>query len=239
MPHAAPPSTGSIAQTVPPRPARLRKWCRLDRLDCANGAASTGSIAQMVPIEGAVCAIEPEPDPRTEDGKRLWRAADLAGTQPCGGPGAAVAGAPGGGVPGAGWAAYLADDAVRERCLDAIVRLGFALLREVPTTPGLVLDVAQSFGFVRETNYGRLFDVRVVADPANRAFTSRELAPHTDNPYRDPVPTLQLRARGLPFPRRHGPGRAHPCALPRLGPLTASLTGQREPHQVVVVTSGP
>jgi gamma-butyrobetaine dioxygenase len=31
-----------------------------------------------------------------------------------------------------------------------------------------------------------------VADPANLAFTSRAIAPHTDNPYRDPVPTLQL-----------------------------------------------
>jgi gamma-butyrobetaine dioxygenase len=56
----------------------------------------------------------------------------------------------------------------------------------------MVLRVAESFGYVRETNYGRLFDVRVVADPANLAFTSREIAPHTDNPYRDPVPTLQL-----------------------------------------------
>jgi gamma-butyrobetaine dioxygenase len=47
-------------------------------------------------------------------------------------------------------------------------------------------------GFVRETNYGRLFDVRVVADPANLAYTARAIGPHTDNPYRDPVPTVQL-----------------------------------------------
>ena len=119
---------------------------------------------------------DPEQDPRTEDGKRLWRAADLAGT----------------GLPGAGWDGYLAYDAVLERCLDAVVRLGFALLRGVPAEPGVVIRVAETFGFVRETNYGRLFDVVVVADPANQAFTSRELAPHTDNPYRDPVPTLQL-----------------------------------------------
>jgi gamma-butyrobetaine dioxygenase len=55
-----------------------------------------------------------------------------------------------------------------------------------------VTAVAETFGYVRETNYGRIFDVRVVADPANLAFTSRAIAPHTDNPYRDPVPTLQL-----------------------------------------------
>jgi len=47
-------------------------------------------------------------------------------------------------------------------------------------------------GFVRETNYGRLFDVRVEATPANLAFTGLPIAPHTDNPYRDPVPTVQL-----------------------------------------------
>jgi hypothetical protein len=49
-----------------------------------------------------------------------------------------------------------------------------------------------SFGFVRETNYGRLFDVRVEAQPGNLAYTSRQILPHTDNPYRDPVPTVQL-----------------------------------------------
>jgi gamma-butyrobetaine dioxygenase len=55
-----------------------------------------------------------------------------------------------------------------------------------------VLAVAQTFGFVRETNYGRLFEVRVEDSPNNLAFTSAAIAPHTDNPYRDPVPTLQL-----------------------------------------------
>ena len=52
--------------------------------------------------------------------------------------------------------------------------------------------MAASFGFVRETNYGRLFDVRVEPRPGNLAFTSRRILPHTDNPYRDPVLTLQL-----------------------------------------------
>ena len=56
----------------------------------------------------------------------------------------------------------------------------------------MVLTVAASMGYVRETNYGRLFDVRVKAAPANLAYTSRPIAPHTDNPYRDPVPTVQL-----------------------------------------------
>lgn len=65
----------------------------------------------------------------------------------------------------------------------------------MPAEPGRVLEVAASFGYVRETNYGRLFDVRVEhqgSAPGNLAFTSRAIRPHTDNPYRDPAPTVQL-----------------------------------------------
>jgi gamma-butyrobetaine dioxygenase len=90
------------------------------------------------------------------------------------------------------WARYTADPAERERTLQAVIRDGFALLTGVPAEDGSVLAVAQSFGFVRETNYGRLFDVRIEPAPGNLAYTSREILPHTDNPYRDPVPTLQL-----------------------------------------------
>jgi gamma-butyrobetaine dioxygenase len=55
-----------------------------------------------------------------------------------------------------------------------------------------VLEVAALVGWVRETNYGRLFDVRSVPDPNNLAYTNRQLGLHTDNPYRDPVPGLQI-----------------------------------------------
>jgi gamma-butyrobetaine dioxygenase len=56
----------------------------------------------------------------------------------------------------------------------------------------MVAAVAERFGYVRETNYGRVFDVRVEGSPANLASTGLALTPHTDNPYRDPVPTVQL-----------------------------------------------
>jgi gamma-butyrobetaine dioxygenase len=109
--------------------------------------------------------LDQDRDGRTEDdGQELWLPADLDRR------------------PEASWPQYLA----------AVLRWGFVLLREVPAEPGLVLDVAASFGFVRETNYGRLFDVRVEPRPGNLAFTSRRILPHTDNPYRDPSPTLQL-----------------------------------------------
>jgi gamma-butyrobetaine dioxygenase len=113
-------------------------------------------------------------DDRVEDAKRLWAAGDL------------------GGRPDPTWPSYLADEECRERCLAALLRDGFFLLRGVPARPGMVLTVAASMGYVRETNYGRLFDVRVEATPANLAYTGLPIAPHTDNPYRDPVPTVQL-----------------------------------------------
>ncbi|MFJ3895332.1 phosphonate degradation HD-domain oxygenase [Streptomyces sp. NPDC090083] len=114
-------------------------------------------------------------DRRGENGKTLWTAADLNGR-----------------LPEAGWAEYQGDPAVRARVLESVVGLGFAVLRDVPCRPGQVLEVAETFGYVRETNYGRLFDVRVEPDPSNLAFTGARITPHTDNPYRDPVPTLQL-----------------------------------------------
>jgi gamma-butyrobetaine dioxygenase len=114
-------------------------------------------------------------DDRTEDAKRLWRASDLAS-----------------GLPLGSWPGYTADPAHRADCLESLLTTGFVLLRDVPPEPGMVLEVAASMGYVRETNYGRLFDVRVTADPANFAFTARAIGPHTDNPYRDPVPTVQL-----------------------------------------------
>jgi gamma-butyrobetaine dioxygenase len=114
---------------------------------------------------------------RTEDGKQLWDAASrFRAGQPA--------------RPEMSWPQYLAGD--QAAALEAVLRLGFVLLHDVPAEPGVVLEVAASFGFVRETNYGRLFDVRVEPAPGNLAFTSRAIAPHTDNPYRDPVPTLQL-----------------------------------------------
>lgn len=105
-------------------------------------------------------------DHRSEQGKRLWAPADLDGSLP------------------------VTDS------LAATVRsvrdLGFAILRGTPAVPGTVLEIAQTFGYIRETNYGKLFDVRVEANPNNLAFTGRPISPHTDNPYRDPVPTVQL-----------------------------------------------
>jgi gamma-butyrobetaine hydroxylase len=76
--------------------------------------------------------------------------------------------------------------------LASVDELGFAILTGCGTEPGTVTRVAELFGYVRETNYGRLFDVRTVVNPTNLAYTGLGLGAHSDNPYRDPTPTLQL-----------------------------------------------
>ena len=85
-------------------------------------------------------------------------------------------------------------DSQREllRWLRGVAQMGCGVMTGVPIDDGEVARVAELFGFVRQTNYGRWFDVRTQVDPTNLANTSLGLAPHTDNPYRDPVPTMQL-----------------------------------------------
>jgi gamma-butyrobetaine dioxygenase len=124
-------------------------------------------------LAGAVAAVPPAG--RSEDAKRPWMAADFPG-----------------GPPPRHWDRYRASDGYRADCLDGLIMDGFMLLRGLPIEPGTVLQAAGSMGFVRETNYGRLFDVRATVDPVNLAYTALAIPPHTDNPYRDPVPTVQL-----------------------------------------------
>jgi gamma-butyrobetaine dioxygenase len=69
---------------------------------------------------------------------------------------------------------------------------GYIILHNVPSRSGAVLEVARHFGFPRETNFGMLFDVRSVPEANDLAYTSLPLDPHTDNPYRAPVPGIQL-----------------------------------------------
>ena len=84
------------------------------------------------------------------------------------------------------------DPGARLRWLSAVRRYGFARLTEAPTTPDAPLQLAALFGYVRETNYGRAFDVRAEPNPNNLADTNLGLQAHTDNPYRDPAPSLQI-----------------------------------------------
>jgi gamma-butyrobetaine dioxygenase len=94
-------------------------------------------------------------------------------------------------LPSAAWAETEAPGPLLTM-LEHYLRRGFLRLRGVPTEPGSVLAAARRFGFPRETNFGLLFDVRSVPDATDLAYTALALDPHTDNPYREPVPGIQL-----------------------------------------------
>jgi len=98
----------------------------------------------------------------------------------------------GGDLPEHRWSDVANDDGARTVWLRDVAEFGFAVLHGVPCEPGFVERVATLFGAVRETNYGRVFDVSVAVDATNLADTALPLSPHTDNPYRDPTPTVQL-----------------------------------------------
>jgi gamma-butyrobetaine dioxygenase len=83
-------------------------------------------------------------------------------------------------------------DAELSTWLQSFLTFGFIIFEGVPSEPGTVLEVGARFGFVRDTNFGALFNVRSTPDANDLAYTSVALDPHTDNPYRTPVPGIQL-----------------------------------------------
>lgn len=85
-----------------------------------------------------------------------------------------------------------ADESALKDWLSGFRKYGFAKLTSGPIEDGALTKVIDLFGYVRETNYGKWFEVRTEVNPSNLAFTGLGLQAHTDNPYRDPVPTLQL-----------------------------------------------
>ena len=95
-------------------------------------------------------------------------------------------------LPEASWPALAVDDDVRRAFLRSFCAYGVGVLRDVPSIPGTVLDVAALLGEVRVTSWGRVFDVVSMEDANSVAYTNLPLVTHTDEGYRDPAPTVQL-----------------------------------------------
>ena len=76
--------------------------------------------------------------------------------------------------------------------LEAFLALGLVVLTGVPNVDGTVLEVGRRFGYVRDTNFGPVFDVRSEPKAIDLAYTGLALAPHVDNPYRTPQPGIQI-----------------------------------------------
>ena len=70
--------------------------------------------------------------------------------------------------------------------------LGFVIITDLSKNKGEVISFAESLGPVRSTNFGKHFDVISKPNPNDLAYTSLGLSAHTDNPYRKPIPAIQL-----------------------------------------------
>ena len=76
--------------------------------------------------------------------------------------------------------------------LVSFYKYGFVIIKNIPTEDNFIVKFANSIGSVRRTNFGEYFDVQSKLNPNDLAYTSLGLSPHTDNPYRNPVPCIQL-----------------------------------------------
>ena len=72
--------------------------------------------------------------------------------------------------------------------LEAFYKYGFVIIQKVPTENNFLVEFANKIGSVKRTNFGEFFNVKSIPDPNDLAYTTLHLAPHTDNPYRNPFP---------------------------------------------------
>ena len=76
--------------------------------------------------------------------------------------------------------------------LTSFYEYGFVVIKNVPTNDNFIVKFANSILSVRRTNFGEHFNVKSKTNPNDLAYTTLHLSPHTDNPYRNPVPCIQL-----------------------------------------------
>ena len=91
-------------------------------------------------------------------------------------------------IPEADWARARGDDAALHEMLEQLRKYAFVVVRNVPVELDGVAEVVEHIGPMRRTNWGGIADVKAIADAYDLSMTTRALEPHTDNPYREPVP---------------------------------------------------
>ena len=84
------------------------------------------------------------------------------------------------------------EEKIMYEALVSFYKYGFVIFKNVPTENNFLVKFANSIGSIRRTNFGEFFNVKSKPNPNDLAYTSLPLAPHTDNPYRNPVPCIQI-----------------------------------------------
>ncbi|MDN3221746.1 gamma-butyrobetaine dioxygenase [Pseudomonas nunensis] len=74
----------------------------------------------------------------------------------------------------------------------AVRDIGLTQIRAVPTEPGSLKLIAQRISFIRESNFGVLFNVQSKVDADSNAYTAFNLPLHSDLPTRELQPGLQF-----------------------------------------------
>lgn len=69
---------------------------------------------------------------------------------------------------------------------------GIALIKSEEREPNTLIKVANRISFIRETNFGTIFNVQAKADANSTAYTDLRLPLHTDLPTRELQPGLQF-----------------------------------------------
>ena len=91
-------------------------------------------------------------------------------------------------LPCADFRQALDSDEALAAMLESLERYGFVKVSGVPLTLDGMMPLVERLGPLRRTNWGGIADVKSIAEAYDLTMTQRGLEPHTDNPYRDPIP---------------------------------------------------
>ncbi len=127
---------------------------------------SDGHVARF-DLDALERAVHPQPDERDDIVTWDGRLSDL---------------------PEADWNEAADDDRALHAMLESLRRYGFVLVRNVPAEMDGVGSVVERIGPMRRTNWGGIADVKAIPEAYDLTMTTRALEPHTDNPYREPIP---------------------------------------------------
>jgi gamma-butyrobetaine dioxygenase len=86
----------------------------------------------------------------------------------------------------------MASDAELLAWLEQLRIHGVTFVRGAPTIPGTVVGLAERVAFLRNSNFGLLWDVVSRPDPDSLAYTSHSLSPHIDLCSREMLPGIQF-----------------------------------------------
>ena len=79
-----------------------------------------------------------------------------------------------------------------EKMLVTLIQYGVAIIKGLPVDESTLENVASKIGTIRNSNFGRIFDVKYKHNPDSNAYTNQELLLHNDLSTREYIPGLQL-----------------------------------------------